>query len=144
VGLIAIDSCVFIYAIEQHPELGAPATALLRRLDDPSDDVHAVVSTLGLLEVLVHPLRLGRADLVDAYREILTAEGSAIALVPVTEEVAAQAAALRAAMPRLRTPDAIHAATALVMGAETLVTNDPALAGIPGLPLTMLHEMSGV
>jgi len=51
-----------------------------------------------------------------------------------------QAAQLRAATG-LKTPDAVHAATALVVGASLFVTNDPAFRRVDNLPVTVLSEL---
>jgi predicted nucleic acid-binding protein len=139
-GPVALDSCVIIYAMERHPEFGDTARRLLERLDDPDDSMRAVASALALIEVLVQPLRLGRHDLVSEYRNRLTDTGGGLTLVPVTPEVAERAALLRAGSPSLTTPDAIHAATAIVSGADVFLTNDPAFKGLPGLRVVMLPD----
>jgi predicted nucleic acid-binding protein len=41
---------------------------------------------------------------------------------------------------KLKTPDAIHAATALLAGCALFVTNDPAFKRIAGLPVGLLSE----
>jgi predicted nucleic acid-binding protein len=51
-----------------------------------------------------------------------------------------QAARLRAV--GLRTPDALHAATALATGCVPFVTNDPRFRRVLSLPLALLSEIA--
>jgi len=51
------------------------------------------------------------------------------------------AADLRATT-RLKTPDAIHAATALDAGCALFVTNDPAFRRVPRLNVAVLSEVA--
>jgi predicted nucleic acid-binding protein len=51
-----------------------------------------------------------------------------------------RAAALRAATS-LKTPDAIHAATALIEECTLLVTNDALFRRVPGLNVTVLRDL---
>jgi predicted nucleic acid-binding protein len=53
-------------------------------------------------------------------------------VIPVDRTVAEHAGELRRARRTLRTPDALIAATAAVVGAETLLTTDRAMARLPG------------
>ena len=60
---------------------------------------------------------------------------------PITEAVLRRGAQLRAAAPTLRTPDAIHAATALEAGCAMFLTNDTDFRTVPGLPVTVLNDV---
>ena len=73
----------------------------------------------------------------NAYEEVFRGP---IGLNPITLPVLREVAQLRAAIPALRTPDAIHAATALAAGCAMFLTNDPVFKRIPGLPVTVLSE----
>ena len=75
-----------------------------------------------ILECLVIPLRNHNAELIEDYHNILLS--SDLRLVPISAEVLYEAARLRAVYPRLRIPDAIHWATATLMQASHLLTND--------------------
>src|SRR5947208_2106680 len=46
----------------------------------------------------------------------------------------------RAAPPRLRTPDALHAATARLSSCALFLTNDRGFRQVPGLPLAVLDD----
>lgn len=41
----------------------------------------------------------------------------------------------------LKTPDALHAATAIVCQCDVFVTNDPVFQRVPNLPLALLTEV---
>lgn len=62
-------------------------------------------------------------------------------LLPITEDVLREAAHLRATIPTLKTPYAIHAATALLHGCALFVTNDTDFRRVPGLPLAILDDI---
>jgi predicted nucleic acid-binding protein len=62
-------------------------------------------------------------------------------LLPITQDVLREAARLRALHTPLKSPDAIHAATALVHGCALFLTNDLGFRSITGLPLAILDEV---
>jgi len=91
-----------------------------------SSGVRLVTSSITLVEVLVQPIRRGRLELAEQYRDVLTnTEG--IQLVSLSEQIAEHAATLRAQYA-LRTPDAIQLATAKVSGVAVFITNDEQFA----------------
>lgn len=115
-----IDSSVWIYHFEQHPEFSPAAGRLIEALE--AGRFCAVVSELTLLELTVRPLQLGRQDVADEY-ELLLSHFPNVELVPVSRQVLLDAAGLRARF-RLRTPDAILLATGIRLSATAAVTND--------------------
>lgn len=81
----------------------------------------AALSMVTAGEILVHPFRRGPAA-------VATAEGflrhfAEIRLIEVSYDIAREAARIRA-VTNLRTPDAMIVATAVVIDADILVTND--------------------
>lgn len=68
--------------------------------------------------------------------------GAEIDLLTIDLPVLERAAALRLAHRGLRTPDAIHAATAIAAGCRLFVTNDMGFRQIEHLPLVLLSELS--
>jgi predicted nucleic acid-binding protein len=85
--------------------------------------MEAVTSELTMLEVLVIPLRRGDPHEEERCRQIL-APRSWLRLIPVSMVILEKAAHLRAASVGLRTPDAIHLATAIAASCEAFLTND--------------------
>jgi hypothetical protein len=61
-------------------------------------------------------------------------------LLPITQDTLRYAAPLRATK-KLKTPDALHAATALRAGCALLLTNDTGFRFVAGLPLVILDDL---
>ena len=77
-----------------------------RRSAAERGEFQIVTSMVTLIEVLVHPIRSGRADLARQYRDILL-HSTGLATFPIREDIAEEAARLRA-IHSLRTPGAIQ------------------------------------
>ena len=129
---VCIDTAPFSYLTERHPRYHPIIRPVFGSLSAGS--FAGVTSVITLLEVLVQPLRQGRADLAREYRSILT-ESSGLRLVPVTAEVAEMAAELRARYS-IRVADAIQAAAGIRQNCAVFITND--------VRLTCLAEFSDV
>ncbi len=137
-GTIYVDTNAVIYCIERiEPYLTASAP-LWDSLDAGLASV--MTSELTLLEVLVKPLREGNAALASLYRTVLLGTAGFSAL-PITRSILESAAQLRAAH-QLKSPDAIHAATALAHGSKLFVSNDTGFRRVPGLPVAVLREVA--
>ncbi|NER39672.1 MAG: PIN domain-containing protein [Oscillatoria sp. SIO1A7] len=95
-----------------------------------------VSSELTLMETLVAPLKNADDLLEDAYENLL----AQIRLIPIALPTLREAARLRAET-NLKTPDALHAATALLASFQMFVTNDYDYKRIPGLPAVILREV---
>lgn len=136
-GLVYLDTDALIYSVEKI----VPYAALLQPLWDAAAQrtFQVVSSDLALLEALVKPLQLGDTVLVQLYRDLLTASQET-RLIPISRAVIEAAARLRATTG-LKTPDAIHAASALGEGVALFVSNDPVYRRIPGLPVTILDDL---
>jgi predicted nucleic acid-binding protein len=89
--------------------------------------------------VLVKPLKDRNAALVALFRSVLLGTAG-LHCLPVSLRVLEVAADLRA-RHGLKTPDAIHAATALIAGSVQFVTNDMGFRRVPGLPVIVLSEV---
>ncbi len=136
---IALDSNVFIYVLGQSSTWSEPAIAILRQLEDGR--ATGVASVICLSEVLTYPFGISEAMGEDAQLFMEGLEG--IDYTPVNEEVAIQAARLRAQYgAKLSTSDAIHLASAVVERADVFVTNDHALLKLKldGLRIHLLGE----
>ena len=134
-GQIYVDAQVAIYSTGNHP-LYASICAPVWQV---SGDAIVVSSELTLLEILVTPFRNGDI-LLASQREGLWKQTNT-RLIPITQELLREAARLRAIIPGLKTPDAIHAATALVHGSAMFLTNDIGIRRVPGLPLVLLDDV---
>ncbi len=90
------------------------------------------------METLVIPLRNTDTFLINAYEQLLLS--SEMQLIPINQSVLRQAATLRA-NTNLKTPDAIHAATALSGNCTQFLTNDKGFRNVSGLPVVVLNEV---
>lgn len=136
-SLLALDTSIFIYHFEANPTC-LPFTRTL--LNSVASGTHeAVISELVLLELLVKPLRLKRDDLADQY-EILLDHFPHLMIFPIQRDVLRHAAKLRARYG-IKTPDAIHLATALEHHATLFVCNDRELKPVGGMDVLVLSEL---
>lgn len=135
-GPVAFDSAIFIYFIERHPKYLPVVKPLFERID--RGELPAMTSSLTLMETLVVPYRNGDRKLAQLYEEILTT-GQGLKLVPLDPPVIRLAAKLRAAA-RVRTPDALQLAAALIGGCNAFLTNDNRLPQVPGLRVLSLDS----
>ena len=117
---IYIDTAPLIYLVEENPHHIAKMRHIVRVLTLLS--IQTYTSVVALTEILVGPLRLGNTDLAQQYHDILVSHKD-YSLVAVTPEIAISAAAIRARYS-MRTPDALHVASALRMDCDAFLTND--------------------
>ncbi len=133
---VHFDSMTLIYLIERDPSYGPlvrDAVALVE-----GGLCVGFSSFITLLEVLVKPLRDGRPDLAQTYRNLLIGSRG-FSLFPLDRKIAEDGAEIRARYS-FRTPDAIQLATAVRHGAEAFLTNDEKLKGFDRLDIVLLDE----
>lgn len=135
-GLVYVDSMTIIYTVERFPIYWPVLQPLW--LAAQAGNVDVVSSELSLMEVLVGPLKSGNAALQTTFEQLLL--GADTRLLPITQAILREAARLRATT-RLRTPDALHAATAQHMSCVMFVTNDVAFRGVANLPAVILDDL---
>jgi predicted nucleic acid-binding protein len=128
------DTNLFIYLWEK--KTFVQELALLTAFMEEGEHQLAT-STLSLGEILVHPFRSGRADLVTQYREGL----DRLVLIPYEREASVHFARLRAHIPSLRPPDAIQLACAVSAKCDLFLTNDIRLSNL-SLPTGKLRIQS--
>lgn len=132
-----LDTAPIIYAIEEHEvywtELQPIWTAFA------AGEIQVVTSEISLLETLVHPIRDNNSKLADTYNELLTE--SEVFLIPISTEILRAAAELRA-NHNLKTPDAIHAATAVASGCQHLIANDSGFRRLTSIDVIILDDLT--
>ncbi|MBN8727148.1 MAG: type II toxin-antitoxin system VapC family toxin [Xanthomonadales bacterium] len=134
-GLIYLDTCLLVYAIEGHPEFGA---RVLEALSAEPPGRYAI-TPLVKLECLAAPMRTGNLVLQQYYEQAL----EQLVLLPMTDEVFVQGARLRARFG-IKTPDALHLAAAQHHGCSALWTHDERLvAAAHGLAVNVLAAPAG-
>lgn len=135
--LVALDTMVWIYEFEAHPQFGPVVHSLFRDgLEAGRNPAGSSQLTLG--ELLVQPLSAGRSGLADRYRRIFTT-GSGFTVWEVTRKVVETATSLRAKY-RLRMLDALHVASAVVNRAGFFVTNDEGLRRVNEVKVLILSD----
>jgi predicted nucleic acid-binding protein len=134
---VYLDTNVFIYAVEGFPLFSDELAELFASFDQGKLD--AVTSELTLAEALVKPFMDHDALRQEAYVSAIQ-NSSSLQVLPVTRQVLVEAARTRAES-RVRLPDAIHAATARLMGCDAFLTNDDDFAAVHGLNVVVLSEV---
>ena len=118
---IALDSSCFIYHIEENKKYSKLTRIIFEELL-PTRKIEAVGSTLILTEILTKPYSHNRPDLVSAYKNSIIVLPN-FAIIPPDEQMCDTAALIRSKY-NLRTPDAIHLATAIETDSRAIVGND--------------------
>ncbi len=131
---LALDTPIWIAFIEQKPALASGVNPIFEALK--AGQARVVTSTVTLIEILTGALLRGDEHLARRIEAVLTGLAG-VSIVPVTAGIAVRAARLRAAY-RLRTPDAIHLATAIAAEASEFVTTDRRLARVREIDVRVL------
>jgi predicted nucleic acid-binding protein len=134
---IVLDTSVFIYQLEANPRYVGLTDPIFAWLERP--DHAAVTSTITMTELLVQPYRDSGEQRADEFYALLATYPNLDWIAP-NLEVADIAARIRAAH-RLRTPDALQAATAVHAQATGLVTNDPVFAQVEAFETLVLDHL---
>ena len=121
-SVIGLDSSVFIYQLEANSRYVALTDLVFRWLERP--DSLAVTSAITMTEVLVPAYRTGDEQHVYEFQSLLSVYPN-LEWVAADLEIADIGARLRAAH-RLRTPDALQAASAIRRAATGFISNDAA------------------
>jgi predicted nucleic acid-binding protein len=135
-GVVYVDTQILIYSVEKHPDywgLPQPLWAASQ-----TRQIQVATSELALLETLVGPLKSGNMALADTYERLLVS--TELRLIPVSATILKEAASLRAQF-NLRTPDAIHAASALAVGCTAFVGNDAGFRRVLGIQFQYLTDL---
>jgi predicted nucleic acid-binding protein len=135
--IVGLDTSPLIYFIEKHPVYLSFIRPFFQAVE--RGDIQVVTSTLTPTEVLVHPYKHRNRTLIQQYSSILLNTHN-LTTLPVSAEIAAEAARLRADYG-LKTPDSIQLATARVGKATAFLSNDGELTPIPGLELILLDRL---
>ncbi len=138
--VVAVDTNVFIYHLQQHPRYLPVTRDLLGAWERGSH--RGVTSVVSLSEVLVKPLRESDHAAAEEYRNLLATFPN-LGLLGVTRNIAEGAARIRA-IHGLDLPDAIHIATAVTGGATGFISNDPAFRRVRDIEVLLLDEAVAV
>jgi predicted nucleic acid-binding protein len=138
-GSVLIDSAVAIYALGGEGPYKAACRALMMRAATSTFRMYASVEMIQ--ELVQHRLR------VTGDRQLAAADGrdmsATCTLLFFDREVLDLSLGLIERVPTIRGRDAVHAATALAYGIDTIVSPDRAFDGIPGLTRVDPRDFSG-
>ena len=128
-GPVGVDTAIFIYFIEEHPQFLPLVEPLFREVNEGRKEL--VASALTLLEVLVVPYRSGDHLLAGRYEALLT-QSRGVHVADISRDHLRAAAQLRAARG-VKTPDSLQVVAALAAGCTAFLTHNRDLPTIPGL-----------
>ena len=132
-----LDTAPLIYNVEENPSYVARMDRIIGLIE--TTPLTAFSEVLTLTEVMVQPIQSGNQQLAKEYRDILVDSG-AYTLLPITAPIAETAADLRARY-NLRTPDALHVATAIASDCDALLTNDARLKRAHEITVLVLDDL---
>jgi predicted nucleic acid-binding protein len=134
---IALDTSIFIYHLQANPKYLACTDLIFSWLERPES--RAITSTITMTELLVLPYRRGHEQLANDFYGLLSTYPNLEWIAP-NLEIAELAARIRA-LHRLRTPDAIQAATAVDSQVTGLITNDAIFERVQDFQTLVLDEL---
>jgi len=133
---IALDSNVLIYLIETQGPLADAAASIVDAA--AAGVLVAVMSAVGLVEVLVGPARRGDAIAFESTAEALR---DLPILVTTLDSIVAEDTAWIRGAAGVGLEDAIHLASARSSGATAFVTNDRRLRSLANLEVIYLDDL---
>ena len=101
-----------------------------------------ITSELTLLEVLVKPLKVGDITTATIFRTV-PRHSPDVYMLPISQNILEESARLRATLG-LKTPDALHVATAILSDCVLFLTNDYAFRRVSEMNVVVLDEVSGL
>ena len=135
-SVIGLDTSIFIYHLEDHPRYSPLTEVIFNTLEKGIN--RGVTSYLTLIEVLVKPKTEGLLHAARDYEYYLTTFPN-LTFCEMGLDVARKASDVRAA-ERMKAPDAIQLATALVYGATAFLTNDRIFERVKGIDILILDK----
>lgn len=133
---VALDTSVFIYFIEEHSDYYPFCDKVFESIE--TGLIKASTSTLSLLEVLVQPYRMKKDDLVYKFYSLLSTYPN-LTWIDMNLKIADISARLRAEH-KLKTPDSIQAASAVLSGATGFICNDKAFKRVREIECLVLDD----
>lgn len=134
---LALDTSIFIYQLEAHPRYAVFTDHIFAWLERPGH--YAATSTITMTELLVQPYRDSGEQRINEFYALLSTYPNLEWVAPDLR-VADIAARLRA-RHRLRTPDALQAATALQAQVTGLISNDAVFKRVDAFETLLLDDL---
>lgn len=121
---VYVDTNILIYLFEGFKQYAQPIQVIADCVD--ARDSVLLTGEITLAEILVAPFKQNNLQAVSAYSKALN-DRQFIQLIPTSRKIYTKTAFLRASLPQMKTPDAIHMASAIEGGADMFLTNDKKL-----------------
>jgi predicted nucleic acid-binding protein len=132
---VYVDTAPVIYSVELHPDYWTILQPLW--VKQQAQKISLISSELLWMETLVFPLKTKNRPLTQLYEELLRND---IQIIAIDKTILSAAAEIRATT-HLKTPDAIHIATALNIGCNLFLTDDAGLRNVLGLTVVVLKDV---
>ncbi len=135
--VIALDSSIFIYHLEDHPRYAPLTEIIFNALEKGTNE--GITSYLTLVEILTKPKADGLSEVAHDYEFYLTTFPN-LTFYEIGLEIARKAAELRAT-ERIKAPDAVQLATAILYGAAAFLTNDRIFERVKEIEVLILDKL---
>ena len=137
---VLLDTVALIYFLEENQRYSKKAEKIFGRIE--SGELQGVMANLVFAELLVPLYRSGDPQAAVGLSNRLINFRN-LEVITLTTEISREAARLRADYG-LRTPDAIHGATAIITQASGILTNDKQLKALTreGLSIWLFDTLS--
>jgi predicted nucleic acid-binding protein len=132
-----METAPFIYYTESRAIYVDKMRAVFREVS--GGHLQVMTSAVTIPETLMKPLQSNDMMLVNRYRTMFY-RTRGISVIPVTSTAGNIAAELRARY-NLRTPDALHIASAVDVGCQAFLTNDAALKRVKEISVLILDDL---
>jgi len=136
-SVIGLDTSIFIYHLEDHPRYSPLTEIIFNALEKGTNK--GVTSYLTLLEILAKPKTEGLLQVARDYEYYLTTFPN-LTFYEMGLDVAQKASDVRSA-DRIKAPDAIQLATAILYGATAFFTNDKIFERVKGVDILILDKL---
>jgi len=134
---IFIDTAPFIYMAEDHPTYANRTKKFIASAF--ADQNSLLTSVISLMEFSVKPERDNKTESIAKLR--ITWNRLNVQLLNIDEQIAQQAAMLRAKYPALKGLDALQISAALVHDCQQFLTNDMPLRKIAEIEVVLIEKL---
>jgi len=136
-SIVGLDTSIFIYHLEDHPRYSLLTEIIFNSMEKGIN--RGVTSYLTLMEILVKPKTEGLLQVARDYEYYLTTFPN-LTFYEIGLEIARKASDLRA-LERIKAPDAIQLATAILYEATAFLTNDRTFERVKEIDILILDKL---
>lgn len=138
VNILFLDTAPIIYLVEKNPDYLDRVKDIFQRVDN--GQLKVATTPVTLAECLVHPFRLGLAQLGQDFIDVVV-NGTGTTFFSIEQQTGENAARLRAKY-NLKLPDSLQLAAAVTAGCDAFLTNDSQLKRVTELQILVLDDLS--